>query len=161
MDSTSAIIGIALIAISILPFIILSKNRKKRSKETIEKLNTFASKEGATIHHYDICKNLIIGMDNQKNILFFIKKTDKEAVNKSIPLNDYKSFHLIKETRKVGEKNNSYVLIERLALSFIPIIGNNSPQELEFYNSVKTIQLSTELQTIQKWSEIVAKHFEK
>lgn len=155
MDTTSAIIGIIVLSLCILPFLVLSKNSRKKTKQTIGVLRIMATEHGTTIENFEIDNTFIIGMNPEQDKLFFFKKTATENYKKVIDLNKFQACSLLKETRTIGEKNNYYTIIERLALTFNPTPTDKSENELEFYNSNKTIQLSGEFQAIEKWSKII------
>ncbi|KVV13142.1 hypothetical protein [Flavobacterium sp. TAB 87] len=161
MDLNSAIIGIVLIIISVLPFIILRNNRKKRTKETIQQLTQLANDQQSTIHDYEIGTNFIIGIDNEKKSVFFIQKIGKKENSKVINLNDFHTFTLIKNERTIGDKKNNYTVIERLALTFAPASASTLDHELEFYDSNKTVQPSGELQSIEKWAQLIKEHYKQ
>lgn len=161
MDITSAVIGTLLLVISILPFIILSRNRKLKTKKTVEVLQRIATDQGATLHNIEICTNFIIGMDEEKNMLFFFKHTANQSIKKIIKLTDFQACKLIKETRTVGREKDTYEVIDRLALTFMPKPTDNSDSELEFYNSDNAVQVAGELQILEKWCKIATNHFKK
>lgn len=161
MELSSAIIGIVLLLISCIPFVIMIKNKSKKNKQFVQSLTNLAAEQNSTIHDYEICNNFIIGIDTEKNSLFFFKKTEKEEAKQTINLNTFQACNLIKQTRTVGDKKDNYTVIDRLALSFIPTPTNGSENEIEFYNSDKTIQLSGEFQAAEKWSTIITNHYKK
>lgn len=152
MDLGTALIGLLGILACALPFVLSSRSRKKNEKILLLSLNSLAEKQNCKISQYEICGNYAIGIDETKNFGFFQLKNDEEIKPKFIDLSTIKKCNVANIGRSSSNTNS---VIDHLNLEFIPIDKNKSNTIFEFYNSNLSIQISGELQSINKWNTLI------
>jgi hypothetical protein len=155
MDSTSTIIGLVILALIILPFALLTRKSKGIEKQHKLALAAFAQGEDCEITKQEIDGDLCIGIDENKNKLFFLSYFKNEAHTASVDLSQMESCNIIK-THKEGMKDvgDSYS-IASLLMNFKPKTSSLSQVNLEFYNSAKKVQVGTEYVFLREWSKLV------
>ncbi|WP_372754346.1 hypothetical protein [Labilibaculum sp.] len=149
MELGKAITGLIMLACFIVPIIILGFIKKRNKKQIVNSLSDFAKQNHCIIDEYEFCSNFVIGIDKIHNFIFFLQKYDQENKIKQINLSE------IKSSKKLITKHG-HNIISRLDLLFYPLSKNADAIDLEFYNSEQSFELNDELQTLEKWSKIVA-----
>ena len=92
-----------------------------------------------------------VGLDEGQQKLFYVKKHQDTAQQQVVTLADMKSCSVSTTSRDSGGNK----VIEQISLRFTP--RNPSAKEfyLEFYSHEVNLMLSEELQTANKWSDVV------
>lgn len=155
MDLNSAIAGAIMIAICILPFISMSRSRKKRDKQMLQSLTEIAKQHYCQISQHEFCGNFVIGIDEIKNSIFFHKHLKNNIIEQFIDLTNIKNCKVINLGRSIKTEEGIQKVIDKLELAFIPTSKDKSEITLEFFNSDVTTQLYGELPTIEKWSKLI------
>lgn len=155
MDLGSTIIGAIIIAICIVPFIIMSQNRKKRERKTLQLLINIANQQNCIISKHEICGDFIIGIDETKNFVFFFKQLKDKVVEQYINLAEIQSCKVKNTARTVIIKNYNHNVIDKLELNFIPFDKNKKETTLEFFNTENSLQIVGEFQSVEKWSKLI------
>jgi hypothetical protein len=155
MDLGTLIIAAVLVAICIVPFLIMGRNKKKRDKQLLQLLFDTASKENCKITQSEFLNDIAIGLDGINNKLFFLKKIDAIEVEQHVSLLEIKNCGLLNSNRPLDTKMNKGVIIEKIGLTFTPNDKNKTNIVFEFFNSEETMLLSGELQLAQKWEKII------
>lgn len=155
MDTTTTLIGLALLAICIIPFILLNRKRKKVEKRYKLALTEIAKRENCTLTKHEIDGDLCVGLDEQQKKLFFVNYHKDTSESTVVDLSAIESCSILK-TQKEGMKDqgDSYS-IASLAMQLKPIGSQQEHIILEFYNAAKKIQLGTEYILLREWSKIV------
>ncbi len=151
MDTATLIIAAILLAICILPFILISRNRKKNEQALLQFLKDEAQKIQCSINEHEFCCNIMIGLDTTKNTIFYLKKGNSGNEYKRVELANFKQCELVKTMQDSTESG----VIQKLTLKFIPVSDKVQPAFLEFYNSNERFQLNGELQMIENWYKII------
>ncbi len=151
MDSGSILIGAILIILCVVPFVIMHYNSKKKQNKKKQLLNTIAIQQNCKITQHELCANFIIGLDENKKCVFFFKQEKENEISQFINLIEIKTCYAEKTTRTVKNKEQSYVITERINLCFIPINNSLKETKLELYNDEKNNHLRGELQLVDKW----------
>lgn len=144
MDLGIAIIGLICVAICAMPFVLISRSRKKRERKLIESIKELAKQHNNEITQYEVCGDYVIGIDEPKNILFFQLNAQEETKQQVVDLS-------IIDNCNISRKNSKNQRIERLDLELIQTDNNKPKIVLEFYNVDLNYQPSGELESIQKW----------
>jgi hypothetical protein len=155
MDLNSAMAGAIMIAICILPFISMSRGRKKRDKQMLQSLTEIAKQHNCQISQHEFCGDFVIGIDEIKNSVFFHKHLRDKTIEQFIDLASIKNCKIININRAIKNHEGTHKVIDKLELVFIPASKNKSEITLEFFNSDVTTQLYGELPTIEKWSKLI------
>ncbi len=154
MNFGITIIGIIIIALIFIPFILISRSRVIKTKQIQRTLSDFALQHGCQVSQQELCSDFIIGIDEVKNYVFFIKRDDYSYHSNIVNLAEYQICKLINVSRSVG-RDSSYKVIERLELCFVPKEKDGKEVRFEFYNAEKRSQINDELQCIEKWSKLI------
>lgn len=155
MNLGSTFVGIILAIICILPFIILNQQRKNKKKNRLKALSINAKKIECKIHTHEFCGDYLIGIDNEKGILFFNKKEKTE--DDSVTLSQFRECNICTRYQDVKTKDQKFKEVEQLYLSFIPLVKNQPEKKLTFFDADINMMLSGELESIKKWINIINK----
>ena len=159
MKLSTIIIVAAIIAISVILYLIVSMRSKNKEKKKLQVLNDYASKHSCTITKSEIYSNISIGMDEKTNFLFFIKSNNDIDVLKQVNLSEITNCKVVNTARTVQFNKSSTTVIEKLNLCFYPVNKNKEQILLEFYNvEIDGSILNGELQLVEKWSDILNKN---
>lgn len=161
MDLGTAILGMVAIAICVLPIIWLQKIQKKGANTLLFALTELASKHHAVLSTKEVHRDFAIGMDESKNFLFFIKKSKDEDIAEAIDLAEITSCKVINTHMSFNTHDGARKVIEKLVLSFVPAVENKVTVNLEWYDMYKNVQLSGELQLIERWEGMVNKRLKQ
>lgn len=153
MNLGITITGALLVAVCATPVVYFVASQKNQKKQLIQALKQLAAQHGCTIGHYELCAQLIIGIDGSAQRLFLIIKKDQQLIPHSLPLNAVAAVTL--ET--VYGKNTALKVVEQLGLRFLPKKGHVSDLYWELYNSDDSFQLNGELQLAHSWIERIHK----
>lgn len=152
MDTSSIVMGAIIVAVCIVPIIMISIISKNKKKKRLQNFKNSAAAQNCNITKYEVLGNVVIGIDEVSNSLFFMKQVNDTEITQFINLADFQSCKVI----NLGRAANNSTIIEKLELCFYPKNKNNSQQVLSFYDStVDGISLSGELQLIETWEGIV------
>ncbi|MBO7497066.1 MAG: hypothetical protein J6T98_10975 [Salinivirgaceae bacterium] len=100
MDTSSILIGIAVVLACALPFLLSSISRKQREKKLVDSLNQMAQSESTTICSSEICGNNAIGIDGSGRWLFYARCAD--GVKEKIDLESTRSCGIIDKPDTAG-----------------------------------------------------------
>jgi hypothetical protein len=153
MNLESAMAGAIMIAICIVPFISMSRGRKKRDKQMLLSLTEIAKQHDCQISQHEFCGDFVIGIDEIKNFIFFHKHLKNRVIEQFIDLANIKNCKVINLSRSIKTEEGIQKVIDKLELAFIPTSKDKSEITLEFFNSDVTTQLYGEFPTIEKWSK--------
>lgn len=155
MDLGSTIIGIVAVIICILPFIMMNNGRKKREKVLLQSLSEIAARYNCQISRYDVFSNFAIGIDEAKNVVFFFKQNDDNKMTQFVDLSKIQSCKVINTSRTLKSRDGNQKITDRLELNFIPAVKNLPEVKMEFFNAEVSLHLNGEIQTIEKWCELI------
>lgn len=147
--------GAIAILICVVPFIMLNRRKKKREKLFLQSLSKIAAPVDGQIDQYEIIGNFAIGMDEAKNMVFFYRPTKDKVEAQFVELEGFQKSKVIKTYRSFKNNNGIQKEIDRLELCFIPTLKDTPQIKLEFYNSDVSMRLNGELQSIEKWSNLI------
>jgi len=152
MDLGSTIIGAIMMAICFMPFILMSRSRKKKRKQILQSLTEVAKRHNCLLGQHEFCGDFIIGFDQNTNFVFFFKQKKEEAISQFVDLSEIQSCQAIKSIRSIKNNRDNVSFIERVELSYIPMDKYKAEIKFELYCEENT-QLSGELQLVDKWVE--------
>lgn len=157
MDLGTAIVGLIIIAICSIPVFIMGKNKKKRERAILQKLTDLAQKEGCKISNHEINENYALGLDEQKNQVFFVKKHNGSFASESADLSKVQKVEVLNTKRTVDNNGSIYSVVEKLSLGFIPTSKGGTQKEFNFFDREYNTQLTGELESIEKWANLINK----
>ncbi|HMP31674.1 MAG TPA: hypothetical protein PKD85_18880 [Saprospiraceae bacterium] len=155
MELGSALVGIVILLICIVPILVLSKNKKQKENKMLASLNEFAQQNDCRIDLHEFCLNCVIGIDKSKNYVFFLKSIKEHQSIQYVDLSKAKECQIIKRKRHINNGNESTLIIEGLDLSFYNIDKTLNPVNFEIYNEKTNFQISSELQFADKWAKLI------
>lgn len=155
MDLQTAILAAATIVVSLSPFFIYSFVTKQKAKNLLAKLQDVAHSAGSSIQDYEPCGNFIIGIDNQKKMLFFLRKVPENQKPQVINLDKVLQCKKIHEARTVSDGSSQYTSVERIGLHFVFRDPSVLDIQLELFKIDVDIKPTGELQCMEKWHDIV------
>ena len=71
MDLGSALVGLIIIVICVVPFVIMSQGKKRTDNQKLASLEHVAKEQNCSISHHDICGDFVIGFDERRKHVFF------------------------------------------------------------------------------------------
>lgn len=152
MDLGTAIVGLIVVLICVIPFVIFSIKRKRKEKRIIQSLNNIASEDGSTISQYEIWNDNIIGIDDNSTCIYAVCKLKEHVQVTAIHLSGIQRCRISKVSRNVFTNGVNATVIEKLELVFENKDNNKPNQTIEFYNVENNKStLMGELQLIEKW----------
>lgn len=155
MDLQSLIIGVITIALCFLPYVYFSNKNKKRDQQFFQLLLDKAKQLNCNLTNHEVTGNIIIGLDDEKKELFFLKRTRNYERLQHLNLSEMRSARLNNVSRMVGERDSKQKVIDKLQLIFTPNDSAKRDITFEFYNSDETLVMNDELKLIETWSKIV------
>ncbi|WP_405608351.1 hypothetical protein [Polaribacter sp. Asnod1-A03] len=152
MDLGTTIIGVISITICALPFILTSRNKKKKEKELLNSLINFARQNGSEITKHEIGTYFAIGLDESKNTISFLQKTKKSSQFQFIDLSLIKKCQINNISKSLS---NNETVVDKLNLNLTTLSIKDADFNLQFYNSNISFQLSSEFDSLEKWNKII------
>lgn len=153
MEIGTTITSITLVLICSMPFVLSVQGRLKREKQSLSKLKAYAEEQGCKISNFDHCGNFIIAIDNNLSTVFFQKNIDGEYHFDHVNLKDVKSCMVFKNFKTIKQGKHEEKRIDQLFLYFE--YKNHGSHELECFDINKSVQLSGELQVVDKWRSLI------
>lgn len=158
MDIGTTLVGLIVVLLFVLPIILIAKSANGGEKQLIDELNKIAAVQHSKIAHFDVLKNAVIGMDNEKYQLFFVKKKQGEIQNSTIDLKEIKKCQVVSSSKGTKSKSGTYKEIEKIGLQFTYLIPTRSINTFEFYDvHSDNGPLNGELQLANKWEKKISK----
>lgn len=154
MEPGVLIIGFILTAICFLPITLSIVSRKNKEKRLWKSIIKRAQQDNIKISQYDFCGEIVIGLDDTSNTLFFANVKDVENAQE-IRLDTIKSSQILNNFRTYQSTYGMQKITEKLELILTPVAPNTPNFILEFYSAEVSIQLNGELQLIEKWEKII------
>ena len=139
MDITTLIIGVAIVALCVLPFWLSGNARKRREKKLTDALNEMAQLKSTTICNSEVCGNNSVGIDGSGRWLFYARC--KGGLRGCIDLENVRACNIIEKPDTVG-------------LSFATDAKTDT--YIEFYNSNVEATSDDESRLAARWHKIVA-----
>lgn len=139
MDIATIIIGVAIVALCVLPFWLSGYSRKRREKNLTNALNEMAQQKSTTICNSEICGNNAIGIDGGGRWLFYARC--KGGLRECVDLENVRTCSIVDKSDTLG----------------LLLVADNTPDVyLEFYNSNVEATSDDESRLAERWHKIVA-----
>lgn len=153
MELSSIIIGVAFLALFILPFVWLNMKRNQNENELVTELNNYAKDSGSLNCVTEMCSNLVIGLDKTTNFVFFVKRLNNGFIKQKVDLSNVKSCSLKSETNENKVSDFHDIQIEKLELHF-NTKDHSKSVIFTFFDIKDGSELTGETQLITKWAEL-------
>lgn len=155
MDSGATIVGVIVLLICVIPFVLLSRNNRKRKQKVLDRLVRLADQKNCKISRYDIWNNSAVGIDDTARWAFFTRKVNEVSIEYRVNLGEVQKCRVINSGRTVSRTDGNHRVIEKLELAFTYRDKNKGETALEFYNrDFDSPTLSGELQLTEKWGTV-------
>ncbi|MFD2552301.1 hypothetical protein ACFSQP_10775 [Bizionia sediminis] len=155
MDLNTIIIGLIITAVIVVPIAYIQWSQKIEKKKTKTAFINNAKQNKIQVSHMDFWGTYYgIGLDSQKNVLVYSKKTEENPVWLSVNLNTIKTCYIDTVTQHIKTKTANKVETERLNL----VLKTKHAQDtvvLEFYNVDVNFEMTTEHPLLQKWQNLI------
>jgi hypothetical protein len=155
MDLQTAILAVVTIAVSLSPFFISSLLSKRKANALLSKLQEAARSVGSSVQEHEACGNFIIGIDQSKKMLFFMRKGGELPQVQTINLDKVLQCKKVHEARTVKDGVSQYTVVDRVGLHFVFRDPSVLDVYLEFFKVEADIKPSGELQCMEKWHGII------
>jgi ABC-type glycerol-3-phosphate transport system permease component len=153
MDWGTAIVGLISILICIVPFVIMYYKRIKKENKMLQSLNEIAQQHHCKINQHEFCGDFVLGIDENRKFVFFFKHKKEEEISQFVDLSEIQICQVVKIPRHANNNIGNLNFIERVELSFTPTNKNKKEARFELYDEDINMQLSGELQFVEKWAK--------
>lgn len=156
MDNQSTVIGLGIIALTILPFIIFYFIKKMKQMKFMRDFIKLSESEKLSISQKDMWKNsYAIGIDtNSKKLFYFNKLKDKDR-GTLIDLAEVERCRIVSIDRTVKNQNGYTGPSNRLELVFTYKNSSIPEKSLEFYDRAEFMPSADECSHIESWLNTV------
>lgn len=155
INSITVITVLVLAFFCVLPIIIVNRKRKSKAKETLLTLQNLAGQNQGKITEYEILNDIVMGIDTDAHLLFFIRTTAGNSFQQTIDLKEFKKCR----SAETGHTVETVHVIEKLELVFSPAASNQKEMSLCIYDAdLDNLTLSGELQFAEKWVNLINHH---
>ncbi len=162
MELGTAITAGIMMLICAIPFILIHRSRKKKEKKLLSLISQIAEKSNSTISTFETWQNSIIGLDDQKNLLFYGRMNNNEVnIQRQVDLNQIKSCVINTNYRIVKPHEVNQRIIDKIELSLASKEAKKSIHKITFFDSDDDLQLSGEVQLSQKWERLISNQLTK
>jgi len=151
MDPQTTLLTALMIAVTIAPFAISGYLKRTSTNRLLKSLQELAIGSSCKITDYEVCGNYIIGMDDHKQVMFFIQKRENDAYKATIVLSKLLQCKKVNESRTVKDNGSNYTVVERIALHFIFNERTMPDQQLELFTLSSNSKPSGEIQSMDRW----------
>lgn len=150
MNTGIAFIGIVCVAICAIPFLLTYSSRKRKQNLEKKEFDTFLMKHQAQLDYSESCGNYHIGIDQNKMKLYFQLHT-KHLIEQEVVNLDEMSHA---ESKRHNSKKGT---IDKLVMILYPMDKNLPSTFLDFYDINLSYLPSGEIESIEKWQDVINK----
>lgn len=152
MELGTAIVGIIVTLICIIPFVVLNIKKRNKERAILNVLNKLANENHSQITEYEIWNHSSIGIDDNSAYMFYICLINENQISNIVNLKEVEKAKVNSIYRSVNTDERTYNIIDKLELEFIHKNKNIPEKVFEFYNSnTNRLTLAGELQIAEKW----------
>lgn len=155
MDLTILLIGIASVAVFIVPIYFLQRSNKREDINKQKKFVKLAEQNGVMVSKFDLWNENGIGLDESKKKLFVTNTLNEKSVSTTIDLVDYSMCKLVNDSRTVKTKHNKTTVVERITLNLKPANSNQLDTTIVFYDKNANPQLNNEFMLAEGWEKLL------
>ncbi|MCG1035975.1 hypothetical protein [Polaribacter sargassicola] len=152
MNLGTIIIGLVCIVICTLPFVLTSRNKKKKEKQLLNALTDFAKQNNSEITKHEVNQYFAIGLDESKKTISFLRKARESNKFLFVDLNSVKKCEINNINKTL---NNNEKIIDKLNLNLSAFNKKEPNITLEFFNADVSFQLANEYDSLERWNTII------
>lgn len=158
IDWGTAIVGLVATLAFVAPFVTMYRKRVKKEKRMYNNLKTNAIQQNSSLSAHEFCSDFVIGIDENKEKVFFFKLKKEEEINQFVDLSEIQKCELIKKGRDLKNPSSSMYSTQKVSLYFYSKDKKNPNTEFELFHEETNLQLSGELQLGEKWCNKINMH---
>ncbi len=157
MNTGMIVLGIILTLLFVSPFIFFrDTKRKTKEKNLVEGLKVLASNNNSDIGEKELWNNSAIAIDTNKQMVFYVYKSENQAYEKVISLADVIGCRVITTRHTSGFKKEKYKVVDTIALVFEHQNKSIANEVILFYdNEVDGLTMNGEILIAQAWEQKV------
>ena len=158
MNLGSFIIGFVLISLFVIPIYFLGRKNATKDKVNIAYFNSIADQMGIKFSQTEIWSSIyFIGMDQEADKLFYLKKTEENEEKVLIGLKEIEKCRVDNVIRTIKEGKYTTSITDRIDLKIKLKNSNAFEKTIEFYNAhgKGNIILSDQLHLAEKWAKLI------
>jgi len=146
--------GLAAIALVVIPLYMLSKSGNKAKKNLLTKFKALSGELGLEITEFDAWNDMVLGIDKGARKVLFFKNREGGEEHTVVELEKVIGCKKINVSRNVKSKSELVNVIDVLGLE-LSFQHGQPPLLLEFYNSKNSFILHEELLLAEKWLKTI------
>lgn len=149
MNVLSTITIVVIISVCVLPFVLYVIHTKKTKEKRIAALKNLAASQNAIISTHDFTSAISIGMDEDKKLVFLLRKIDGNETSY------YQNMAEVTQCRTECKYNsdNGVKSISHLSLVFSIKGPVNRTKKWVLFDIEEDLQLENEFNLAEKWSQ--------
>ncbi|MBR9917521.1 hypothetical protein GYB29_07535 [bacterium] len=157
MDIGTSIISILGIGILIGPFVLSAVRQGRNSKSLYQELKSMVGRVDCSIGQSEVCNNKIIGLDTNRNFIFFFKRLNGNSISSEIKLNELDSCTLSKKVQTFQKGSSTDTYINQITLNFTFKNKAQAPIIWILFDFKEENQISDELVWGKRWETEINK----
>lgn len=162
MDIGTIIIGIVFLAVFILPFYFLGRNKKSGAKGLTQAFSQAAAKAGLNIPNPECWSNTYcIGIDPQAGKMLYLKVKNGASQETVIDLGEIEKCRVANHTKTAVAHNTASKVVDKIELVFTPFAAHHNEKALEFYSLAESLTIGNELKLAEKWKQLAEQQLKK
>ena len=155
MKSEFYIAGIILIILICLLFFFQIRKRRKKNKNLMDEISKLAKQNTNQISKFDLCGNMIIGMDDRSGHILFFKSEKTENISIIINLSDMESCKISNHIKKSPPKNKTNHKEDQMGILLKPYNSNKPEVYLCFKCKEDKNEAVKRFMLTYKWSYLI------
>ena len=121
----------------------------------LSEMKTHSAHTSINISKYEIFSNSIIGLDENVNVLCFLRKRIAGEYFLEVDLSKYTKVEVEQRNHQEGENHTMQTLVDEIVLKFYPKSSSDKIALIELYNRKEMQILSGEIQLAQEWAHFL------
>lgn len=155
MNIEMIIIGALLSAIACMPFVAVGITQRNKKKRIMRLLQSVAAENNGSISNPESVGKVAMSIDKAQRMVFYARSTDVGARTAAIRLSEVRVCKMETSTRKVASDRGTYLLVEFIALQFMPKNAQDPIQTMVLFDMEEDLQFSGELEFAERWLEMI------
>ena len=153
--------GTAIIVACIIPFILLSINKKRKDRKMAGIFLDMVSEINLKPGQFEVSGNIIMGMNDEISHFFFYKEREGKSEKQVVALTEFVQCSVQKTGSSQGSTSSLSAPFQTVSLHFVPGDGGASDIQVNVFELAKDLQLNDELKLAEKWSQKVQSVMQK
>lgn len=152
IDPATIVVTILVVGSFALPFLLDLHNRRRKARQLLQDLKAMALHHQCTLHHHGTCGPNALGIDEQRNMLFFIHRAKAHAADQVVDLQQVGACAAVPVEAK-ARPNQAPGLLERVELEFAPRQKQQPPIRLLLHHKDHGNPCGDELPFARQWAQ--------